>query len=207
MPSFLETVDSMPGLKDLSAAGRAGLSERVVAEILGYHRWPFLLQAQQEFTWAASTAIQDLPGVFRIWSIMYPNSQGDYYRLEEKSDIEFQEFIEFNPDEAETRIWRDAGTVGTKQKVELYKVPTSAKTLKIDYTTYPDSGDIDQLPFRFQNLVIKGMMSALGTYSKTAYMVDLQAAIAREKDLQGKRSHVGKDQIQAARFSNINSPS
>ena len=207
MPSFQETVDSFPGLKDLDAAGRAGLAERVVAEILGYHRWPFLLQAQQEFTWTASKAIQDLPGVFRIWSIMYPNSLGDYYRLEEKSDIEFQEFIELNPNEAMVRIWRDAGTSGSKQKIELYKVPTTAKIIKVDYTSYPSSGAIDELPFRFQNLVIKGMMSALGTYPKTSYMVDLQSAIAREKDLQGKRSHVGKDQIQSARFRNINDPS
>lgn len=207
MGNFLEVVASMPGLKELTPDAREGLMEQVVSEVSGAHRWPFLLEVQRELSWVASDSIQSFPGISRIWSIMAPDSVGNYYRLEEKSDIEFQQFIEMNPNESQVRIWRDAGLDGNDLQIEMYSVPSSAKTLKVDYTGLPGSGDVSSLPARFQGLIRDGMMAALGTFPKTSYMASLQMAIAREKDLQGKRSHVGKDQIQSVRFSNINNPS
>jgi len=206
MADFADTVAGMPGLKDLPASTRTGLAERVAAEILGAHRWPFLLKVQNERTWAANDAIQTLPGVFRIWNIMYPDSD-DYYRLTELSDIEFQNWIEMNPDSSEVAVWRDAGTDGNDLMIELYAVPTSSVTLKLDYTVLPSFSDIDDLPFRFQNLIMHGMMAAIGAYHNLAFQQDMQLAIAREQDLQGKRSHVGKDVIQSSRMRDINSPS
>lgn len=207
MADFKDMVAGMPGLKDLTAAAQEGLAERVTAEILGYHRWPFLLQVQEQRTWAANSAIQKLPGIFRIWNIMFPDSGGDYYRLTELSDIEFQNWIELNPDSTDTEVWRDAGMDGNDMRIELYSVPSSSKVLKIDYTKMVDFSDIDSLPFRFQQLILSGMTAAIGNYgAKRAYQDELQLAVAREMDLQGKRSHVGKDIVQASRQRNINSP-
>lgn len=207
MPDFADTVAGMPGLKDLPAATRDGLTERVTAEVCGAHRWPFLLKVQNERTWAANDAIQTLPGIFRIWNIMYPASNGDYYALTELSDMEFQNWIELNPNTTSVGVWRDAGTDGNDLQVELYAVPTGATTLKIDYTVLPTFSDIDELPFRFQNLIMHGMMAAVGVYHNLAFQQDMQLAIAREQDLQGKRSHVVKDPIQNSRWNSINNPS
>lgn len=208
MADFAETVAGLPGLKDLTPASREGLAERVVAEILGAHRWPFLLKVQETKNWSANDSVQKLPGVFRVWSIMFPDSNGDYYRLEELSDIEFQRKIEENSDATETLWWRDAGMDGNDLQIELYAVPTSAKTIKMDYTLLPSYSDIDELPFRFQGLVISGMMAMLGNYgAKVAFQNELQHAIAREQDLMGKRARVGHDSVQASRWRNINDPS
>ena len=205
---FQDMVAGLPGLKDLTAAARDGLTERVLMRIAGAHRWPFLLRVQQSFTWAASDAIQTLTGVSRIWNIMYPDSSGDYYRLTELSDIEFQNWIEQNPDSTTVDVWRDAGLDGSDQQIEIYAVPSSATTLKVDYTMLPSVNDIDDMPGRFQDLVVSGMMAMIGNYgAKVAFRQDLQDAIAREQDLQGKRSHVGMDPIQASRMRGINSPS
>jgi len=208
MTDFAEVVAGMPGLKDLPPATRDGLTDRVMAQICGAHRWPFLLKVQETKNWTANDSIQKIPGVFRIWSIMCPDSSGDYYRLEELSDIEFQRAIENYPDETETRWWRDAGLDGSDQQIELYAVPTSATVLKIDYTMLPSMNTIDDLPFRFQGLVIDGMMAMLGNYgAKVAFDKALMDAIAREMDLQGKRDRVGHDAVQSARWANVNNPS
>jgi hypothetical protein len=208
MADFKSTIASLPGLKDLDPAGREGLSERVIAEILGAHRWPFLLKVQETKSWATNDAIQKLPGVFRLWSVMYPDGDGNYYRLEELSDIEFQGYVESNPDATTVAVWRDAGLDGDALQIEIYPVPTGVKTLKLDYTLLPDYSDIDSLPFRFQNLIITGMMAMLGNYgAKVAYQNDLQHAIAREQDLMGKRARVGRDSVQSARWRNVNDPS
>lgn len=207
MPDFQSTIATLPGLKDLDATGREGLAERVVAEILGAHRWPFLLQVQQTKTWAANDSIQKLPGVFRLWSVMCPDASGNYYRLEELSDIEFQRKIEENANNRETLWWRDAGLDGNDLQIELFGVPASSTVLKLDYTQLPDYSDIDSLPFRFQGLIISGMLAMVGNYgAKVAYQNELQQAIAREQDLMGKRARVGHDSIQAARMGRINSP-
>jgi hypothetical protein len=206
MPDFKDLVASAPGLKDLSAAAQDELIEVAVMDIASAHRWPFLLQVQQEFTWAANTAIQSFSDLFRIWSIMFPDTATNYYRLQELSDIEFQRWIEQYPDDVETRVWRDAGVVGNKQSIEFYAVPTSAKTIKIDYTQLPGGSSIEDLPARFKNLVLHNMMATVGTYSQFGYTMDLQRAIAREKDLQGKRGVVGRDEIQSSRMRNINNP-
>jgi hypothetical protein len=180
----------------------------VLAEIVGAHRWPFLLKVQETKNWAANDAIQKIVGVSRLWSIMYPDSNGDYYRLEELSDIEFQKYIENNPNTTETTVWRDAGYDGNDMQIELYAKPTAVKVLKIDYTQMPDVTSIDTFPHRFQGLVIDGMMAMLGNYgAKVAYRQSLQEAISREMDLQGKRDRVGMDQVQAARWRGVYDPS
>jgi len=207
MANFSEIIADMPGLKDMTAAGRNGLAERVSAHVVGAHRWPFLLQVQQEYTWAANDAIQPLPGVVRIWNIMMPDSNGEYYRLTELSDIEFQNWIEGSPNITTSDVWRDAGMDGDDVNIEIYAAPTSAKTIKVDYTMMPSATQVNDLPFRFQNLIIEGMMAMIGNYgAKRAFQDNLLLAIAREMDLQGKRSHVGKDNIQAARWNSINNP-
>jgi hypothetical protein len=208
MTDFAVVVADLPGLKDMSPDGRNGLTERVMAQICGAHRWPFLLKVQETKTWAANDSIQKIPGVYRIWSVMYPDANGDYYRLEELSDIEFQRAIENNPDETQTRWWRDAGLDGSDLQIELYAVPTAQKVLKIDYTMLPSMDTIDDMPFRFQGLVIDGMLAMLGNYgAKVAFQQGLQEAISREMDLQGRRDRVGRDTIQSARWSNVNDPS
>ena len=137
---------------------------------------------------------------------MYPDSSGDYYRLTELSDMEFQNWVELHPSSSEVAVWRDAGVDGNDLRIEIYATPAASTTIKIDHTVMPSFSNIDNFPFRFQNLVIKGMMAATGAYHNLAFQDDVQLAIAREQDLQGKRSHVGKDIIQSSRMRNINSP-
>lgn len=206
MSDIQEIVASLPGLKDMTPAARQDLTNLAAQEVAGAHRWPFLLQVQQSLTWAASDAIQSFPEIKRIWSIMYPDSDGDYFRLQERSDMEFQSYIENNPDATEPAIWRDAGMDGNKQQIEIYPVPTAVKTLKADYTLLAD--DIDSLPSRLHSLVVSRMMAMVGNYgAKVSYERELQLAISREMDLQGKRSHVARDSHQNSRLSNINNPS
>jgi len=201
-----EILASMPGLKDLSPAARQDLTTLSAQEIAGAHRWPFLLQVQRSLTWAASDSIQSFAEVARIWSIMYPDTDGNYYRMAELSDMEFQSYIENHPSGTEPVVWRDAGWDGNKQQIEIYPVPAAAKTLKVDYTQLVD--DIDDLPSRMHSLVISRMSAMVGNYgAKVAYERELQLAISREMDLQGKRSHVGKDPVQTGRQSHINNPS
>lgn len=207
MASFEDTVSSLPGLKDLSAAGRTGLAERTIADIAAAHAWPFLLQVQQEFIWAASAATKSFANVSRIINVMWPQS-GKYYRLEELSDIEFQKRIEISPSESNVRWWRDAGFDGAKVILELWAVPTASATVKMDYVVLPSVNDVNSLPFRFQSLVIDGMMAMLGNYgAKVAFRQHLLDVIAREQDLQGKRHRFGKDPVQNSRMANINNPS
>jgi len=207
VPDFKEVLAGMPGAKDLPPATREGLVNLVVADIAGRHRWPFLLRVQQTYTWAASDSIQSLPGVSRIWNIMYPNDSGDYYPLTELSDTEFQRWIEKNPNETVTRIWRDAGLDGDKYQFELYAAPSAAKTLKIDYTALPAQNNIEDLPYRFRLLVMRGVQAHAGALSMLDYELEIQRAIAREQDLQGRRSTMGMDPVQASRFRNVNNPS
>jgi hypothetical protein len=205
MADIQEIVASLPGLKDMSPAARQDLTDLSAQEIAGAHRWPFLLKVQQSLTWAANDAIQSFPEVSRIWSLMYPDSSGDYYRLEELDDMAFQSYIENNPDATIPAIWRDAGMDGNKQQIEIFPVPTGATTLKADYTLLADN--IDSLPSRLHSLVVSRMVAILGNYgAKVAYERELQLAISREMDLQGKRSHVARDYIQADRMRNINNP-
>lgn len=207
MPNFIQTVQGMPVLKDLAPPTLEGLAERALAEVSAAHRWPFLLVAQESKTWAASDSVQSFPGVARIISIMAPDSNGNYYRLKELSDIEFQKFIELNPDHTDMSVWRDAGMDGDKFQIEMYKAPSSAKTLKIDYVKLPAYSQIDSLPMRLQMLVMNRMMTYVGAKPEISWSYDLQRAVAQEMDLQGKRDRVGRDQIQASRWRNINSPS
>lgn len=209
MPDFITTAKGLPGLGTISAQTVEGLAERVVLDITGRHRWPFLLRVQRELTWAANDAVQSFSGIARIWNIMCPDSSGDYYRLTELSDIEFQKYIELNPDITTTDIWRDAGMDGDKYQLELYAAPTSAKTLKVDYTILPNTGSIDTLPARFQRLVVLGMQAMVHPeqpYMIRNYEMGIQEAIAREQDMQGRRWKVGMDNIQAARMRNANNP-
>jgi hypothetical protein len=206
MADIQEVLASMPIVKDMSAAARQDLTDFAAMEVAGAHRWPFLLEVQRSLTWAASDAIQSFADVARIWNIMYPDSSGNYYRLDELSDMEFQSFVERNPSTTNVAIWRDAGMDGNKQQIEIYPVPAAATTLKCDYTTLVDN--IDGLPKRLHMLVVSRIMAQVGNYgAKVAYERELQMAISREMDLQGKRSHVGQDAVQAARMRYYNNPS
>jgi hypothetical protein len=207
MADIQEIISDLPGLKDMSATARQKLTDLASMEIAGAHRWPFLLTVQRTLTWAATDAVQKFPGVKRIWSIMYPDpTSGAYYRLMEYGDIDFQSFIEQNPSHTVPAIWRDAGMDGNEMQVEIYPVPAASTTIKVDYTDMPTN--IDALPKRLHSLVISRMMAMVGNYgAKVAYDTELIRAISREMDLQGKRSHVGKDAIQSARMRSINSPS
>ena len=206
MSDIQEIISTLPVLKDMSAGARQDLTDYAAMEVAGAHRWPFLLTVQRTFTWAASDAIQKIPGIKRIWSIMYPDSNGDYFRMTEYSDIEFQLYIQNNPGATTPAAWRDAGMDGNAMQIEMYPVPSSAATLKIDSTDLPDG--IDDLPKRLHSLVISRMMAMVGNYgAKVAYETELTRAIAREMDLQGKRSHVGKDSVQSSRQRYTNNPS
>lgn len=210
MPDFEATAASLPGLKDISPQGRAGLAERVTAEVAGAHRWPFLLKVQEEISWAANDAIQSFAGIQRIFNIMYPGSGGDYYALKEMSDIEFQHFIEVNPSHTDAAIWRDAGMDGNKQQIEIYAAPTSAVTLKVDYNFLPDGSSIDDLPFRFQSLILLGMRAYAQPeipYLMVNFHNALQMAISREEDLSGRRRTLGRDPVYSSRWRNVNNPS
>jgi hypothetical protein len=208
MVDFAEVIADLPGLKELSPAAREGLTQQVMAQICGAHRWPFLLKVQETKTWAANDSVQKIPGVSRIWNIMFPGSGGTYYRLEELSDIEFQRAIENSPNETQTYWWRDAGLDGDDLQIELHGVPTTATVLKIDYTMLPSMDTIDDMPFRFQGLVRDGLMATFGNYgAKEIFRQNLQEAIAREMDLQGKRDRMGIDMVQSSRLRNRNNPS
>jgi hypothetical protein len=207
MANFIQTAGGLPGLKALSPETLEGLAERALAEVAAAHRWPFLLVAQESKTWAANDSVQGFHGVARLISIMAPDSNGDYYRLKELSDIEFQKFIELNPDHTDMSVWRDAGMDGDKFQIEMYKAPSSAKTLKMDYVKLPTFAEVDSLPARLQMLVMNRMMVYAGSKGSVDWAYDLQRAVAQEMDLQGKRDRVGRDAIQASRWRNINNPS
>jgi len=210
MADFMAGLAGYPLLKDLPPATREMLVEQVIQEIIGFHRWPFLLRVQQSVTWAASDAVQSIPNVIRIINVMFPDSSGDYYRLKEMSDIEFQKWIELNPNETDTQIWRDAGMDGTNYQIELFAAPTSAKALKIDYIAMPTTTNIDTLPSQFRNLVGLGVQAHARPelpYLMMNYKQGLVEAVAREESMQGRRDRVGRDPIQAARMRNVNDPS
>ena len=207
MPSFQDTIAGMPVLKDMTASSRDGLAERVVMDVIGRHRWPFLLEIQKEFTWDSSTAIMSFDRISRIESIMFQNTSGNWYRLEELSNTEFQRHIEMFPSERLVRWWRDGGFDGDKLNIEVWAVPSASATIKVDFVPYPNTGDIDDLPARFQLLVMKGMQSHVGTLSTLDYEFEMQRTIAREMDLQGTRDRFGKDAIQSSRMQNVNDPS
>jgi len=209
MAEFVEILKGMPGMNNIPDASMQGMVSMVVSDLAGRHRWPFLLKTQQSKTWAASTATQSYPGIARIINIMYPDSSGNYYMLEEKSDMEFQKRIELEPDATDTTIWRDAGLTGNKYQIELYAVPTSAKTLLMDYVELPANDDITSLPARFQSLVAIGVRSLANPeipFLMQNYENAIMTAIGREQDLQGKRWKMGADSIQASRMRNINDP-
>ena len=210
MANFIETLKGMPGMAAVTDATMQGLVSMVVSDLAGRHRWPFLLKVQQSKSWVASTAVQSFPGIARIISIMYPDSGGDYYRLEELSDIEFQTYIEMSPDTADTVVWRDAGMAGNKYQIELYAVPSAAQTIKIDYVELPANDDIDVLPGRFQALVALGVRAL--AFPEVPFILQnyenaIQQAVAREQDLQGKRYRVGTDPVRASRWRNAFDPS
>jgi hypothetical protein len=210
MPDFATTIAGLPTLKDVTPETRTGLTQRVVMDLVGRHRWPFLLKVQQEFAWAANATIRSFPGVARIWNIMIPDAGDDYYRLVEQSDVEFQKWIELNPGETTPRIWRDAGMAGDEYQIEMYAEPSSAKTLKIDYTEMPNADNVDTLPGRFQSLVMLGVQAYAHPevpFLLRNYETAIVEAIAREQDLQGKRWRTGMDPVQAARWRHVNAPS
>jgi len=211
MPAnFIETLKGMPGMTGIPDVAMQGMVSMVVSDLVGRHRWPFLLKTQQSKAWVANTATQKYPGIARIISIMYPDSNSDYYRLEELSDIEFQKFIELNPDETTPMFWRDAGMAGNQYQIEMYAVPTGAKTLKLDYVELPANDDIDVLPARFQALVALGARSMAHPeipFLLQNYENAITQTIAREQDLQGRRWKAGVDQVQASRWRNVNDPS
>lgn len=210
MAEFTEVLKGMPGMAGVPDTTLNGLVDMVVSDLAGRHRWPFLLKVQQSKSWAASTAVQSFPGIARIISVMYPDTNGDYYRLQELSDIEFQKRIELSPDETSTLFWRDAGMTGNQFQLELYAVPTSAKTLKLDYVELPANDGIDNLPGRFHSLIALGVRALANPeipFLLSNFENAVQQAIAREQDLQGKRYVTGTDPIQAARWRNVNDPS
>jgi hypothetical protein len=211
MAEFVEVLKGLPGMNAIGDTSLNGLISMVVSDLAGRHRWPFLLKTQQSKTWAASTATQAYPGIARIISIMFPDpTTGYYYRLEELSDIEFQKRIELYPSETQAYWWRDAGMTGNQYQIEMYAVPSSATTIKLDYVELPANDDIDTLPSRFQSLVTLGVRALANP--ETPFLLQnyenaITNAIAREQDLQGKRYRMGVDPIQASRANNVNNPS
>lgn len=210
MADFVEVLKGMPGMAAVGDATMQGLVRMVVSDLVGRHRWPFLLKVQQSKAWAASSAVQSFAGVSRIINVMMPDSSGNYYPLEELSDIEFQKRIELYPSTTDTNWWRDAGMSGNKYQIELYAVPSVATTLKIDYIELPANDDIDALPARFQSLVaigVRAMANPEIPFLLQNFENAVSQAIAREQDLQGKRYRAGADPVQASRWTNVNNPS
>jgi hypothetical protein len=65
--------------------------------------------------------------------------------LTKKSDVDFARYKYNNANSTTVAIWRDAGVDGEKLRLELFAVPSGAKTLTCDVCHIPTTAQIDAL--------------------------------------------------------------